>query len=153
LLDTIIEHYLDELVDRMLTVGPVVHLRIATLSFNARNVERMAAWIESGNVQRLSLLFSEFFRDHNEEIVSQAIETIVPPHKLAASRNHCKVVCLHFADDNKLVLEGSANLRNNGNSENLAFFVDAGLHDWHAQRIDEEIRKNEGNAHPNRPKS
>jgi hypothetical protein len=40
----------------------------------------------------------------------------------------------------KLVFEGSANLRTNGNIEQFALFNDAELHDWHAGWIDEKHR-------------
>jgi hypothetical protein len=136
---------LADLVDVMLgRLDTVLSLRIATLSFNRRNVQRMAAWTESGAVKRLTLLCSNFFREHNAELFQEVRETLSPPHRVAASRNHCKVICFHVATGDKLALEGSANLRNNGNRENFCLMHDAGLHDWHARWIDEEVTKNEG---------
>ena len=49
-------------------------------------------------------------------------------------------MALHFTDGAKMVFEGSANLRTNGNIEQFALFNDAGLHDWHAAWIDEKHR-------------
>jgi hypothetical protein len=107
---------LTDLLDVILAqVGTVAHLRIATLSFNARNVQRLTAWIEAGAVEKLTLLCSRFFVEHNPEIFDQLREVLAEPHRLAASRNHCKVVCFHFRNGAKLALEGSANLRTNSN--------------------------------------
>src|SRR5262249_30101062 len=102
---------LTDLLDVILTqLRAVAHLRIATLSFNSRNVDRMRAWTETGPVKRMTMLCSRFFVEHNPQLFDQALEALVPPHRLAASRNHCKVVCFHFATGGKLSLEGSANL-------------------------------------------
>jgi hypothetical protein len=46
------------------------------------------------------------------------------------------VVCYDYEDGSALVLEGSANLRTNGNREQLALVRDRALHDWHAQWIE-----------------
>jgi hypothetical protein len=124
--------------------GPAAHLRIATLSFNGRNVQRMKAWTEGGAAPRLTLLCAAFFRTHYPDLFEEVRGILRPPHRLAASRNHCKVVCFDMADGGKLALEGSANLRTNSNREQFALFHDAGLHDWHAAWIDEEVTKHEG---------
>jgi hypothetical protein len=47
-------------------------------------------------------------------------------HTLAAIRNHAKVVTLCWPE-RKRVIEGSANLRTNGNMEQVAFIADGGL--------------------------
>jgi hypothetical protein len=44
----------------------------------------------------------------------------------------------------KLALEGSANLRSNGNREQFLLANDAGLHDWHARWIDGLVALHEG---------
>jgi hypothetical protein len=125
-------------------LGTAAALRIATLSFNRRNVQRMAAWTESRAAQRLTLLCSSFFYEHNPELFQEAHQILAPPHRLAASRNHCKVIAFDFATGDKLVLEGSANLRTNGNREQFCLIHDAALHDWHGRWIDAEVSRNEG---------
>ena len=47
--------------------------------------------------------------------------------------------------DAGMVFEGSANLRTNGNREQLAVIRDRALHDWHATWIDELVNSDEGN--------
>jgi hypothetical protein len=133
---------LTDLLDVLLSrLGAATHLRIATLSFNTRNVQLLRAWTEAGQVERLTLLCSRFFVEHNPEIYEPLREALALPNRIAASRNHCKVVCFHFADGSKLAMEGSANLRTNSNTEQFALFHDAGLHDWFAGYIDTEVSK------------
>jgi hypothetical protein len=138
---------LDVLLSRL---GTALHLRIATLSFNERNARRMTAWTGGGTVQRLTVLCSRFFVEHNPEVFGPLRQALASPHRLAASRNHCKVCCFQFSDGSKLALEGSANLRTNGNREQFCLMHDAALHDWHAGWIDGEVSKHEGDQsrHP-----
>jgi hypothetical protein len=130
-------------------LGTVAQLRIATLSFNGRNAQTMTAWTEGRKVERLSLLCSVFFKEHNPELFEQLHQALAKPHRMAASRNHCKLVCFHFATGDKLVMEGSANLRTNSNREQFCLVRDDGLHDWHAAWIDEEVLKHESDQSRN----
>jgi hypothetical protein len=119
------------------------HLRIATLSFNDRNTSEMAALLQAGRVEKLTLLCSLFFRQHNAAEYAEAKRQAAQfPDRwsIAAARNHAKVVCMDLGG-RKIVAEGSANLRSNGNSEQLSVIVDDQLHDWHAQWIDDMVSK------------
>ncbi len=128
------------------------HLRIATLSFNGRNVSEIAHLLRvepPGPVERVTLLCSTFFQEHNRAEFADAARTVAgfPGRwRLAAARSHAKVACVDLVDGRKLVLEGSANLRTNSNREQLTAVLDAELHDWHAAWIDELV-----NAHEHRP--
>lgn len=135
----IVEVLLDKL-------GPVEHLRIATLSFNRNNLAAIRTWLSAGKVGLLSLLCSRFFVAHNGNLFAEALEAITAPHRLASSQTHCKVMALAFVDPAapRLVLEGSANLRSCNSREQLALIADADLHDWHAAWIDEEVQRHEG---------
>jgi hypothetical protein len=140
---------LADLIDAMLDArGPVDDLRVATLSFNGRNVEAIGRWLEGGRVVRLTMLCSHFFQQHNPETFEALRERLVQGqgHRLAASRNHCKVIAFTFQDGGRFALEGSANLRTNSNNEQFALFNDVELHDWHAAWIDEQVSKHEGNG-------
>lgn len=117
-------------------VGTAKTMRIATLSFNAHNVALLETWLAAKRVGVLQILASEFFRQHNPGIFDAMTQMFVgTPHRLAASRNHCKVVCMEFDDGQKLTLEGSANLRTNSNQEQFVLVNDPVLHDWHAAWI------------------
>jgi hypothetical protein len=128
--------------------GGCQSLRIATLSFNARNVSEIANLLRAGpaaGVGGVTLLCSAFFRDHNrEEFAAARREAARFPGRwrLAAARSHAKVACADLGG-RKLVLEGSANLRTNSNREQLTAVLDAGLHDWHAAWIDALVDEHE----------
>jgi hypothetical protein len=127
-------------------------LRIATLSYNGRNVAELLNQLDAGTIGRLTVLCSLFFRAHNPSQWTQLRDGLVErdsDHRLAAARSHAKVVCLAFPDGRHLVLEGSANLRTNSNQEQFCLIEDAGLHDWHALWIDAMVAKHEGDQSGN----
>jgi hypothetical protein len=109
-------------------------MRVATLAFSSRNTAELAALLDGKNVRSLSLLCSDFFAKHNRAEFTEAHQELVVRRgqRLAAPRCHAKVVTLDFDDGRKLVFEGSANLRTNGNVEQFALLADDALHDWHA---------------------
>jgi hypothetical protein len=45
--------------------GPCDRMRIATLSFNAKNVAELAGWLDAGRVGSLTLLASVFHRENS----------------------------------------------------------------------------------------
>jgi hypothetical protein len=126
-------------------LGPAKHVRIATLSYNGRNLAEMFGILDVDAPPSLTLLCSAFFRDHNRELWE---ETLVGfrEHKqrTASGRTHAKVVTLETVAGVKLVIEGSANLRSNSNREQVAIIDAPGLHDWHSSWIDEMVSQHEG---------
>jgi hypothetical protein len=135
-------HAVVRLLDRL---GPCPALRIATLSYNARNLAELMRLVESGKVGTVSLLCSAFFKDHNKELFARTREALARTGgKVAAARSHAKVVCFSYPAGDKLVFEGSANLRTNRNREQLAIVRDDALHDWQCRWIDGVISAHEG---------
>jgi hypothetical protein len=128
-------------------LGGVQALRIATLSYNGRNLAEMVALLDSGRVKTLSLLCSSFFRDHNKELWEETLEDFrARGQRAAAARSHAKVVTLATAEGRRYALEGSANLRTNSNREQFCMTDDAALHDWHAGWIDTLVGQHEGDG-------
>jgi hypothetical protein len=126
-------------------LGGVQALRIATLSYNGRNLAEMVALLDAGRVQTLTLLCSAFFRDRNKELWEETLEAFRGRgQRAAAARSHAKVVTLATAGGRRLSLEGSANLRTNSNREQFSLTNDAALHDWHAGWIDQLVSQHEG---------
>ena len=127
-------------------LGDVQAMRIATLSYNGRNLAEMVALLDSGAVKSLSLLCSSFFRDHNKELWEETLSDFRERgQRAAAARTHAKVVTVATAAGRRLSLEGSANLRTNSNREQFALTEDAAIHDWHAAWIDGMVAQHEGN--------
>jgi hypothetical protein len=140
-------HLLVCLIDRL---GPVDAMRIATLSYNARNLAEMLRLLDTGAVRKLTLLCSKFFAEHNTELWAETLEEFRDRgQRAAAARSHAKVVSFAFASGRRLTLEGSANLRSNGNREQLLLADGAGLHDWHARWIEEQVTRHEGEESEN----
>ena len=135
-------HLLSALVRRL---GRIEAVRVATLSYNRKNLAELVDLLNSGAVGKMTLLCSSFFRDHNKELWEDTLtEFRGRGQRAAAARSHCKVVTLAVAGGARFTLEGSANLRTNGNREQFALYRDSGLHDWHALWIDELVRRHEG---------
>ena len=129
-------HVLVLLAERL---GPIQRLRIATLSYNARNLAELVRLLEERRVESLTLLCSSFFKDHNKDLFARTQEAFAArPARVSADRSHCKVVCVQTAEV-KLVLEGSANLRTNRNIEQLTLIHQEEIHDWHATWIDAKV--------------
>jgi hypothetical protein len=126
-------------------IGVCPEVRIATLSYNGKNLAEMITLLDAGAVGRITLLCSAFFRDHNKELWTETLKEFRSRgQRAAAARSHCKVVTLACADGRRYSLEGSANLRTNSNFEQFALTHDAAVHDWHAGWIDELVSRHEG---------
>jgi hypothetical protein len=118
---------------------PCLDLRVSTLAFSSRNVAELLQLLDAKVVQRVSILVSDFFEKHNRALFSETRRELTQRgQRLTSTRCHAKVVCLHFADGQKLIFEGSANLRTNRNIEQFALFNDAALHDWHAAWMEDK---------------
>jgi hypothetical protein len=124
-------------------VKPCHSFRIATLAFNSRNLSELAHMLDKGIVASVTLLCSDFFRQHNNALYAEAQrEACQFPGRwrIAAARCHAKVYLADFGEW-KLAMESSANLRTNSNAEQLTIIRDGKLHDWHAAWIDQMVSR------------
>jgi hypothetical protein len=130
----------------MVQLGHVDVLRIATLAYSTRNLTELMRLLDSKAVHTLTLLCSKFFAEHNGDVWESTLEQLRErgQRAAAAARSHGKVVAFAFASGRRLTLEGSANLRSNGNREQLTLIDGAPLHDWHAAWIDAAMAAHEG---------
>src|SRR5437764_134824 len=88
--------------------APCAELRVATLAFSGRNTHEIAQLFDSGAVQSVSLLCSDFFAKHNKAEFAEAVREFQARGMLiAAPRSHAKVTCLHFAARTTLVIVGT----------------------------------------------
>jgi hypothetical protein len=110
----------------------------------------MAALIDSGTVQRLDMLCSDFFRRHDDDIFAELVQEFRERgQRVAAARSHCKVVTMALDDGRRYVLEGSPNLRTNHNLEQFALTRDPALHGWYDAWLDEMVTRHEVNESRN----
>lgn len=124
----------------------LVALRIATLCFSKRNRGELLSLLEVRTGLKLVVLVSHSFKGHNKEECEAFAADLAqyPDARLVAARSHAKVVTFDAGPDDGLVFEGSANLRNNRNREQLTAIRDRTLHDWHAAWIDDMVCRGEG---------
>ncbi len=102
-------------------------LTIATLSYNARNVSELCALIDAGLISELSLLVSSFFYEQTPEdwnLLQSELVKRGAQHQCRHARSHAKVTIFQWEDGSCIVIEGSANLRSNGNAEFITLFAD-----------------------------
>jgi hypothetical protein len=132
---------LGQVVNTVATRRPCARLRVATLCYSRKNAAELLGLLDAGAVRALTLLVSSFFRAHNKDLDEWFRGELAghPGCRIAAARSHCKVVCFDYGPGDGLVFEGSANLRTNGNREQLTVTRDRALHDWHAAWIDELV--------------
>jgi hypothetical protein len=124
---------------------PCEHARIATLSFEPRNTQELARWLDDKLVNHLTLLCADFMAKANTEVYHGAVKELAQQRGqvVGSARCHAKVVTLAFTDGLCLVFEGPANLCTDRNLENLCVVKDPSLHDWHAACIDTKVREHE----------
>ncbi|HYH64647.1 MAG TPA: hypothetical protein VD866_08135 [Urbifossiella sp.] len=117
-------------------------VRIATLCWSARNVIDLAGMMERrhavGDPLTLTLVVSDFFRQHNKDLVEHTRAQLAPfgGVRIVPCRSHAKVTTFDLGPGDGLTFEGSANLRTNRNVEQLTIIRDRVTHDWHAAWID-----------------
>ncbi len=81
-----------------LHAAPCRRLRIATLCYNRRNAVEMLGLLETKKIGALTWLASDFFRGHNKELDEwfRGELAAYPGSRIAAARNHCKIVCFEW---------------------------------------------------------
>jgi hypothetical protein len=102
----------------------------------------MADWLDSGAVERLTLLCSDWMRRGSPDEYRTAIAELVDRRgqTVAAGRSHAKVCVLDWPDMH-LAFEGSSNLRSCRALENVAVTHDADLCRFHSEWIDAKVRE------------
>jgi hypothetical protein len=119
-------------------------MRVSTLSLSRRNVQEMAALLDTGKVRRLDLLASDFFRRHDDDIFAELVQEFrARGQRVAAARSHCKVVTLALDDGRRYVAAGSPNLRTNKNLEQLSLTRDRLLHGWYDAWLQDLVKAHE----------
>jgi len=125
---------------------PAVSLHVGTLAYNRRNVLELVKLLEGKKLDRLILLASAFYEKHNKDVAQWTRETLkaFPGSSVAFARSHAKIIAIEFKDGGTLALDGSPNLRANGNAEQLAVINDPELARFYSAYIDTAIAKATG---------
>lgn len=105
---------------------------ISTLSMSENNIDSLANLLNGGFVGKLNLIISDYFFSHERNnLIKYAYEELDKNDKfqLSVVSSHCKL-CIFAADNLKVVIHGSANLRSSSNIEQIVIEVNAELYDF-----------------------
>jgi len=109
-------------------------LIIATLGFSKRNISALCEMLDDGQIGRVYLLASHYFKGTSNEIYSHAEKLFADrPNKahFVSLRNHAKLLLFRLSDHRTITVESSANLRSCKNVETATLIGDPGLHAFH----------------------
>ena len=114
-------------------------LDIATLGFSKRNIAMLCRLLDSGDIGRLRILCSHYFKHTSKDIYETAREELSkrkPRTEFATARTHAKIFNMELTDRRFVVSESSANARSCKNIENISIFGDPRLHEFHVRWMD-----------------
>ena len=114
-------------------------LTIATLGFSTRNIDKLCALVDAGEIGSVRMLCSHYFAGTSSKIYDAAAEAFAArPDRMEflSIRTHAKILLLAFADGRRLTMESSANLRSCKNLEQSSAFGSPDLYDFHRGWID-----------------
>lgn len=114
--------------------GRCGHLFIATLGMSAANADTLAALIERGLVEELTIVCSHYFRCVDKTSTFRTVQArLEGKARLIVTRSHAKIICMPMLRGDFYVMEGSANLRSSDNTEQLTIFNDSELDAFHRE--------------------
>jgi hypothetical protein len=120
----------------------VESLYLTSLGFNERVITGLLDLLDTGKVAKVAMLTSVYFMSVDGKLYDQLhAELMNRGQRLAARRNHSKLMLFAAEDGRRLVLESSANLRSCRNVEVATLSNDAALHDFHKGWIEELFTK------------
>ncbi len=118
----------------------IAELHVATLGFNRDQTHQLADDLDNGRIGAVSMLVSEMFREKNPgEFAELKRQLGERGHRLAATRNHAKLLCLAMTDGRRFTCHGSLNLRRCNSVEQAAISPDPDLHAFFTAYIQEAI--------------
>lgn len=98
----------------------VKELTLSTLSLNQDNVDSLRNLLDWGLVDCLNLITSGYFYSHEKynllPYIYQKLD-IDNKFQYAAADSHCKIYLIHLNSGEKIVIQGSVNLRSSDNIE------------------------------------
>jgi hypothetical protein len=123
----------------------IADLHIATLGFSKSNIADLSLLLDTGKVERVTLLCSHYFAGTSPDIYNLATAELTKREQSFFSlRTHAKLLAMKFKNGQTLTIESSANLRSCKNIEQMSLFGDPGLYQFHTSWIESlksEVRK------------
>ncbi|MEM8873657.1 MAG: hypothetical protein AAGD32_05295 [Planctomycetota bacterium] len=101
--------------------GGIKTLYIATLGFNDRNADALITAIDNGKIGRVEMIASTYYAATPDSIYPQLAEALRSRGmRIAAPRNHAKILACKLPNGRTVTYHGSANLRSCRNVEQVA---------------------------------
>lgn len=112
----------------------VKELTLSTLSISDENIDSLENLLIGGYVDQLNLITSGYFYSHEKfNLVPYIYKKLDIDNKFqyAAADSHCKIYMIELASGEKIVIQGSVNLRSSDNIEQFTMEIDAELYDFY----------------------
>jgi hypothetical protein len=117
-------------------------LDLATLGFNDATLRVLTDLADAGQVGRIRLLCSHYFKSVDTSLWSRAHEELTRRgHEVYIARNHAKLQLYEFRSGCTVTLMSSANLRSCKNAEFAVLFADADTFGFWRDVLDELIEE------------
>ena len=107
-------------------------ITLSTLSMSRENVDSLENLIVGDFLQTLNIIVSDFWFSHNRQNVEYIYEHLDHDNcfQLAVAGTHTKITLLRVGDQ-KIVMQGSANLRSSRSLEVVTVETNSELYDFH----------------------
>ena len=113
-------------------------LTIATLGFSKNNADALCKLLDEKQIGRVTVLCSHYFSATSKDILKHMVAGM--EHRgqtLAIRRSHAKILAMKLTGGQTMTVEASSNLRSSKNCENMSFFGDPALYQFHTRWIEE----------------
>lgn len=117
---------------------------ISTLSLNMHNIVGIKHFMDKGYIDNINFLIGYYFYAHErKKLIKEMYDTLDFDNRfqLAVCRNHMKTVTILTDKGNKIVIQGSANLRSSDNLEQFNLCFDSKTYDCITEFNDKLIKE------------
>lgn len=120
----------------------IADLYLCTLSYSKANAAELIDLLDAGQVERVTLLVSYYFKAQNRELYDSLVpELLNRGHRVLSMRTHAKLCLMKMSRGTRYVIESSANLRSCKNIEQFCLTRCPKLYAFHAKWLEEELFK------------
>lgn len=122
----------------------VKELTLSTLSLSIDNVDSLSNLFKGKFVEKINLITSGYFYSHEKyNLIPYLLNELDLDNKFeyAAADSHCKIYMMELLTGEKIVIQGSVNLRSSDNIEQFTIEMDTDLYDFYYEYQSSIIEK------------
>ena len=104
------------------------------MGFSKDNIAELVALLDAGQIGRVSLICSHYFKGTSNgiwELAQAELAQRGDRARFLSIRNHCKIIALKLTDGRTVTIETSANLRSCKNIEQMTIFGHPEVYQFH----------------------